>query len=214
MKVNTVKIALLAGTIGIGSVVAAGSASASIVFVPGNHPQSGEENILFSGGSGTTVLGVTNHSGTTVDFSSLTGETLLESSTGQAKITTTSSGGNVTDVNVTVPGHTFTDFIVDLHDLESDATITVTANDGTFHDTLSPNPGEGENFITILAQGGETISSIDFAGPEGSFEQPRISGLATAAIPEASTWAMMGLGFAGLGFLGYRKAGKTAPRMA
>ena len=29
---------------------------------------------------------------------------------------------------------------------------------------------------------------------------------ATACIPESSTWAMMVLGFAGLGFAGYRKA--------
>jgi hypothetical protein len=28
----------------------------------------------------------------------------------------------------------------------------------------------------------------------------------SAAAPEPSTWAMMGLGFAGLGFAGYRKA--------
>jgi hypothetical protein len=30
------------------------------------------------------------------------------------------------------------------------------------------------------------------------------------AVPEPSTWAMMVLGFAGLGFAGYRKAGKPA----
>jgi hypothetical protein len=42
----------------------------------------------------------------------------------------------------------------------------------------------------------------------GFFSKPLVS----AAIPEPSTWAMMLLGFAGLGFLGYRKArpGKLA----
>ena len=31
----------------------------------------------------------------------------------------------------------------------------------------------------------------------------------TASTPEPSTWAMMVLGFAGLGFAGYRKSRKT-----
>jgi hypothetical protein len=31
----------------------------------------------------------------------------------------------------------------------------------------------------------------------------------TPAIPEVSTWAMMAIGFAGLGFAGYRKARRT-----
>ena len=35
-------------------------------------------------------------------------------------------------------------------------------------------------------------------------------GLSLTAVPEPSTWAMMMLGFAGLGFAGYRKARKTA----
>jgi hypothetical protein len=32
----------------------------------------------------------------------------------------------------------------------------------------------------------------------------------SAGVPEPSTWAMMLLGFAGLGYLGYRKARSTA----
>jgi hypothetical protein len=36
-----------------------------------------------------------------------------------------------------------------------------------------------------------------------------VSGM-TAAVPEASTWAMMVLGFAGVGFLGYRRKSKSA----
>ena len=36
-----------------------------------------------------------------------------------------------------------------------------------------------------------------------------VGGGVTASTPEPSTWAMMVLGFAGLGFAGYRKARKT-----
>ena len=55
--------------------------------------------------------------------------------------------------------------------------------------------------MTILAQGNETISSVVFTSSAGfgTFAQPRISGIA-AAVPEPSTWAMMLLGFVGLGF--------------
>jgi hypothetical protein len=36
-----------------------------------------------------------------------------------------------------------------------------------------------------------------------------VSGGVTASTPEPSTWAMMILGFAGLGFAGYRKPRKA-----
>ena len=38
----------------------------------------------------------------------------------------------------------------------------------------------------------------------------RVAGGVTATVPESSTWAMMLLGFAGLGFAGYRKSRKAA----
>jgi hypothetical protein len=41
-----------------------------------------------------------------------------------------------------------------------------------------------------------------------------VSGGVTASTPEPSTWAMMILGFAGLGFAGYRKSRKAAPAAA
>jgi choice-of-anchor C domain-containing protein len=39
---------------------------------------------------------------------------------------------------------------------------------------------------------------------------PALDNVNVAAVPEPSTWAMMILGFLGLGFLGYRKSSKTA----
>ena len=34
-----------------------------------------------------------------------------------------------------------------------------------------------------------------------------------STVPEASTWAMMAFGFAGLGFAGYRRAKRPAPSL-
>ena len=53
-----------------------------------------------------------------------------------------------------------------------------------------------------------TALSVDFAGTENQIAFANIttnSSTPGGVVPEASTWAMMALGFAGLGFLGYRK---------
>jgi hypothetical protein len=58
-----------------------------------------------------------------------------------------------------------------------------------------------------------TTSSIGANASEVSFESQDIDGTATytfTPVPEPSTWAMMLLGFTGLGFLGYRGAKRTA----
>jgi hypothetical protein len=51
----------------------------------------------------------------------------------------------------------------------------------------------------------------DFAGSAGSADSS-ILGNAFSVVPEASTWAMMLIGFAGLGYAGYRRA--REPRAA
>jgi hypothetical protein len=38
--------------------------------------------------------------------------------------------------------------------------------------------------------------------------------IAAGGVPEPSTWAMVLLGFVGLGYAGYRKAGQAAPARA
>jgi hypothetical protein len=49
------------------------------------------------------------------------------------------------------------------------------------------------------------ITGFSISSSSNSFELTNIS-----AVPEASTWAMMILGFLGLGFFGYRKSSKTS----
>jgi hypothetical protein len=183
------------------------SALATITITLKNSPQTGEQNILFgSSQTGTTIDG----SNLPVVFTSSTSpqETLLTGSSGQAQITN-NSGGNLLGIDVTAPGYTFTDFIVDLNSADnSTIDITVVASDGTFTDSFTGK--HGSNFITIVASDGETISSIDYTSSDTgwtTFKQPRISGL---AVPEPSTWAMMFLGLAGLAFAGYRSSRGTA----
>ncbi len=55
------------------------------------------------------------------------------------------------------------------------------------------------------------IATLAAVNPEYTVSAEQyIAGGVTVAAPEPSTWAMMLLGFAGLGFAGYRKARKTA----
>ena len=70
--------------------------------------------------------------------------------------------------------------------------------------TYAPGPGDGSQF-NIWLDGGEVFLS----GPLTSVQYTIPSG--AGGVPEPSTWAMMLLGFAGLGFAGYRrvKAGRA-----
>jgi hypothetical protein len=46
--------------------------------------------------------------------------------------------------------------------------------------------------------------------PATSFSNFSVTGDVTSAVPEPSTWAMLLLGFAGLGFMAYRRKSKPA----
>jgi hypothetical protein len=76
-----------------------------------------------------------------------------------------------------------------------------------------------ENAVSPDLSGGNTISGgqgyfthsasgdFHFNGVSNNFA---VSGAVAGVIPEPSTWAMMLLGFAGLGYAGYRRALRTA----
>jgi len=70
----------------------------------------------------------------------------------------------------------------------------------------------GANNFTLSAIDGEVMTSVRItslgAGSISAFEHFRIdvAPVPTAAVPELSTWAMMLLGFAGVGLFGYRRS--------
>jgi PEP-CTERM motif len=63
------------------------------------------------------------------------------------------------------------------------------------------------NFSALSLDSPSSLSGYEFVG--GNF-RTITSGSITASIPEPSTWAMLLLGFAGLGFMAYRRKSKPA----
>jgi hypothetical protein len=70
-----------------------------------------------------------------------------------------------------------------------------------FLDTYGPSGGKYD------IQRTQNSPLIDANSPLSTFT---ISGPLVASVPEPSTWAMTILGFAGVGFMGYRRRNKTA----
>jgi hypothetical protein len=184
---------------------------ANISFTVGNNPQPGEENVLLNNGqTGNTIQGTTNQTGFAVNFVST--QFITAPANGQARVEATSAASNGTQVGLTnvtfsIPGGTFTDAIFNMNiggtigTAGGNATITVNGSMGT--STLMDLIGNGQNFLTVLATGGETINSVGISYANGltDLEQVRISGAAgPARVPETgATVSLLGLGLAGLG---------------
>ena len=132
---------------------------ADIGFELGNHPQSGEENVLLNTGTtGNTVLGTLNQSGLLVNFTST--QVLTEPANGQARIEATNSGSQVpvTDISFSLANGTFTDaifnpFVGGTIGSPGDATVTVLAHAMAIPETITftYSLGNGNNFLTIVA---------------------------------------------------------------
>ena len=167
----------------------------SVTFTVGNNPQQNEENILLnSGASGTTVFGLTNQTQLQVAFSSTT-DTLVEPSSGQARVE--ALDGLLNNITLSIPNGTFTDVILNPFFGSGTATVTVlTSNNETFNFTYSLT--NGQNFLTIVADPGTTIFSVTISAPGGftDLRQPRISG-AEANVPEPATLLLFGFGLLG-----------------
>jgi hypothetical protein len=111
---------------------------------------------------------------------------------------------------ISVSGGTFTDFILNAFNGAGTATVSATANKaggGTAVSTVTFVLGNGSNFLTVVADGGDTLSSLSISAPDGfaDLRQPRISGAAlsttTAPVPEPASLMLLG---SGLAFVGSR----------
>jgi hypothetical protein len=204
--------------------IAVGTANADIVFGTGNNPAIVDQNILFQNvtGNNTTSLTTDTNSNpaTRVTFTSneaLTGT----ASSGQARIFDTAGNGFNQIGWQLQNGFGFTGNVFNINDLSATGVIINVedqlANTPTFSQTFNLNLN-GENFFNIAAINGEKITSVNLTAVGGLFQdirQDRIGGVGplTAAVPESSTWAMLILGFAGIGFVAYRRRGQASFRL-
>lgn len=99
--------------------------------------------------------------------------------------------------------------------------IIVTVNDNlgqTFTFTIAKaNQDFASIGVIALAGTNEFIDSVSiFTGGEGfkTVKQVQFGNGIAPAVPEPSTWAMVLIGFAGVGFLAYRRKGNTSFRLA
>jgi hypothetical protein len=98
-------------------------------------------------------------------------------------------------------------------------TVTITDQHGTlFNFTISDNGDFGPYGYEALQNSNEYIKSVLITGNGAGFAELKQFGFGldtslNSAVPEPSTWAMMILGFAGVGFMAYRRRADGALRI-
>jgi PEP-CTERM motif len=156
-----------------------------------------------SSGTGTATSTLDNISITSGSVFSLTATTI--SSTSSVDATPSATGSTtIEDLVLTVGGQTFTVLVAPPAntDLVSIPGLTVVLNQ-QIPDT-SESAGITTNAIAVDFTGLLGVTgSIDVAQSFASID------VTTTSVPEPSTWAMMFLGFAGLGYAAYRKSRPT-----
>jgi hypothetical protein len=177
----------------------------------GQNQQGDETKIYFDANIGTSITGhLGSQTGTPVfTFSSLNDEQ-LNGKNGFASIDAVSSVYH--DLVITAQaGFTFTDLVFDI--LNPNDFSVASSNGGLVTVT---NPPNGLNEYTAITLNG-TFTSLTLHSDVGfaQIKQFEISGVnGVGAIPEPSTWAMMILGFMGIGFVAYRRKSHTSFRLA
>jgi hypothetical protein len=166
----------------------------------------------------TTLYVADEGSGNTLDQTQHAGLEKWTLSSGTWSLDYTLRAGLIGDT-YNVSGWDYTETSVGLRNLTGELNKNGTV---TFWATTSTTSSSGDNgadpnqiveitdsLSAMSLPGSETFSTYD--GPQAGL---RYGGVAFAAAPEASTWAMMLIGFAGLGVGAYRRAKTMSPARA
>ena len=208
-------LAIAAAAFGL---AAAGQASATIVIGTGPGTVQPDQNVLFTNNptAGSTIDGITNQSSDLVAI--LGGETLVGDG-GQARVQAQSgtidttftfdgTSGQTLGFDLVDPSRAFasTEFRV----FGGTATsLTLTFFDTTGHSFTSTLAIPRNGFFNATTQDGQLIDRFSFAanGTIGDVRQIRVGGVTSiGGVPEPSSWALMILGFGGIGALMRRRA--------
>jgi hypothetical protein len=197
-KDGIMKRAVITAVAGIGLAIAAAPAHAAIVVcAQGSSCVSDTTNVkLGDFTNAATVTGTVGVGGPLVTFASTQGN--LSTHPGAATVFA-ADGSLLTNLTFTIlTGFTAAEFNLENGD-PSSFLVTLTDSGGdTFSQTLTKL--NGSNIFNIVAPAGTTYTSGTFTSSGGGFadlKQLRVT-LATAAVPEPATWAMILLGFGGI----------------
>jgi hypothetical protein len=183
---------------------------ADIIITPGNNPQPGEENVLLtSGETGHVIHGTTQSTGQTVFFTSsqLTGLPqplmLTVPTSGTPRIEGGAGNSPLTQLGFSVTND-FTDAIFDVVTTGAgriDFTVSEVSGPGLFE---SFSLLAGNNFFTIVAINGETLTAVDLSSPIVGIqdvEAIRVSGAVgdtPSGVPDTGSTIAMLLGATGM----------------
>jgi len=200
MKLNTLVTASAL------ALAVAGPAGATIVFSTGNLggglsivtlPQASADD-----GSDVFLTGTVNPNATQVLFTGA--ENIDSAAAGQARVVAT-DGSTLNTLSIALQsGFGADSFVFNLNSDGSTGSVTITALD-QFGNTYTSAPlslGNGQNFFNLTTLGNEAITKVSFTStPLLDVRQIRFGGVIALAgsVPEPATWALMILGFGGIG---------------
>ena len=154
-------------------------------------------------GQGTVGHGQIVPGGAQLTFTTLDNGGLNLDASGQATITANDGVLNNLTFTILSGGIGEAEFnLIDLNNIDFHVVINSLLNGVVTSTSLTYNAtNNGNNRFGVLAAAGETITGITITSPEGfgSFRQLRITAATPGNVPEPATWAMMLLGFGGIG---------------
>jgi len=202
------------------AVAAAAPAFADIIFIQGNAAGSLDAVQLSGGALDAEVTGTVNPNNTAVLFTGL--ENLISPSSGQARIAAADGTLNSLDFNLAAPNLGFLLAEFNLNALASGWT-TIKAFDqfGSQSQTFNISSA-GQNFFNLQATNGQVITRVEIDSSDlADIRQVRIGGVTSylsnvggGPIPEPASWALMILGFGGIGAVMRHRRHRAAPTPA
>lgn len=195
---RAITVALASAANGMAA-IAAPAQGAIVVCAQGASCLSGTTNVnLGSFTNASTVTGNVGIGGPLVTFSSTQGNLTTNS---DAATVFAANGDPLSNLTFSIPsGFAAADFNLE-NGSPSSFLVNLTDSGGdSFSQTLTKL--NGSNIFNIVAPAGTTYTSATFGSSQGGFadlKQLRVTLAAAVAVPEPATWAMMLLGFVGIG---------------
>lgn len=240
IKMSLIKSKLLAGLVGIVLAVASSSgARADLVTVDvyiydgaanGNHTLANPTTAAYAAANATTTYEFTYNGWTGINWNTgtltNTGANFLGSQINNIGSFSQGTKADFENQVLSVTGDSQTAFFkitgiatgaISGGSITHDDGLTLTAGSTTLVDSPTETASKTSNLINTPVVLNGTSFELDYVEGNGApaiLQMDLVAPALTTDVPEPSTWAMMVLGFLGLGVMAYRRRANTAFRLA